>query len=161
MGLWEGQVHDIKVYNDSTLLLATDNGLAVMDEHNYTIRRTFEERIPVGLLSTRRLMALYKDRQGSLWFGTFNEGALFYNSAQYLFRYHSLTANVNQPVRVNGKLIEAQGKLWIGHNSGICTLSLTDGKVENILLPMGKNSKETMKYTICSGTAKMRCFSMC
>lgn len=141
MGLWEGQVHDIKVYNDSTLLLATDNGLAVMDEHNYTIRRTFEERIPVGLLSTRRLMALYKDRQGSLWFGTFNEGALFYNSAQYLFRYHSLTANVNQPVRVNGKLIEAQGKLWIGHNSGICTLSLTDGKVENILLPMGKNSK--------------------
>lgn len=140
MSVREGQVHDIKVYNDSTLLLATDNGLAVMDERTYTVCRTFEERIPVGLLANRRLMSLYKDRQGSLWFGTFNEGALFYNSGQYLFRYHPLTANVNHPVRVNGELIEAQGKLWIGHNSGICTLSFADAKVENIRLPMGKVS---------------------
>lgn len=138
MKLWEGQVHDIKVYNDSTLLLATDNGLAVMDERSCVLRHSFEERIPAGLLANRRLMSLYKDKQGSLWLGTFNEGALFYNSRQYLFRYHPLTTNVNQPVRVNGKLIEAQGKLWIGHNSGICSLNLADGKVENISLPIGK-----------------------
>ena len=138
MSLWKGQVHDIKVYNDSLLLLATDNGLAVMNEHTHVISRTFEECIPSGLLVNRRLMSLYKDKQGSLWLGTFNEGALFYNARQYLFRYHPLTLNINQPIRVTGKLIEAQGKLWIGHNRGICTLNLANGKVEEVRLPIGK-----------------------
>ena len=93
MSVWKGQVHDIKVYNDSLLLLATDNGLAVMNEHTHVISRTFEECIPSGLLANRRLMSLYKDKQGSLWLGTFNEGALFYNARQYLFRYHRQTVS--------------------------------------------------------------------
>ena len=46
--------------------------------------------------------------------------------------------NINQPIRVTGKLIEAQGKLWIGHNRGICTLNLANGKVEEVRLPIGK-----------------------
>lgn len=134
--VWKGQVHDIKVYNDSTLLLATDNGLLAMNERTHTVHRLLEKRMPTGLLASRRLMSLYKDKQGSLWIGTFNEGALFYNSRQYMFRHYSLTSDIYHPVRVNGHLVEAQNKLWIGHNSGISSLNPTDGEARNIPLPM-------------------------
>lgn len=56
-------------------------------------------------------MSLYKDKQGSLWLGTFNEGALFYNARQYLFRYHPLTLNINQPIRVTRKTDRGAGEI--------------------------------------------------
>ena len=110
MSVWKGQVHDIKVYNDSLLLLATDNGLAVMNEHTHVISRTFEECIPSGLLANRRLMSLYKDKQGSLWLGTFNEGALFYTISIPLspadFEYKSADTGDRKTNRGAGEIMD-------------------------------------------------------
>lgn len=131
---WKGQIHDMLVYNDSILLFATDNGLWAMNERTHAIRRQLGEWQPSGLFGSCRLMSLYEDRQGGLWAGTFNEGVLFYHPRQYLFRYHPLTTDPFHSVRVNGQLIEGEGKLWIGHNEGICTLDLKDGHVNEIRL---------------------------
>lgn len=134
VGIKQVQVHDLLEYNDSTLLLATDNGLYALNVHSMTLRRSFSvspvfNLFPSELAKVNRQMCLFRDRQGSLWIGTFNEGAMLFNSRHAKFRSYLLRSeNRKEPLRVVGKLVEYKKQIWVGCNTGIFTIDIVSGR---------------------------------
>lgn len=128
-GFKQAQVHDLLEYNDSTLLLATDNGLYALDVSQTFSVYPVSGLFPAELAKVNRQMCLFKDRQESLWVGTFNEGAMLFNSKHTKFRSYLLSsANRNEPLRVVGKLVEYKKQIWVGCNTGIFVIDLVSGR---------------------------------
>lgn len=126
VSLENNYIHDIIECNDSTLLLATDHGLVAYDTRYSSFYRKTDWSVSIN----DRLMAIYKDNQGALWMGTFNKGVFYYHPKLFTFIYHSLTSSVKPKVEVQvvGSLVEAQGKLWIGHSKGMISMELEHGE---------------------------------
>ncbi|NDW08213.1 two-component regulator propeller domain-containing protein [Dysgonomonas sp. 520] len=138
------QIHDILEYNDSILILGTDNGLLGIDPQTHTYRRNISSMLQTNLLLHNRIMSLYKDNQGALWVGTFNKGMKYCNPNRYYFNFYDLDADKNQPAGVVGNLVEENGTLWIGHERGICLKDMKTGKLSHFDLESklaGQNTK--------------------
>lgn len=137
-------VHEIIEYNDSTLLLATDRGLVAYD----IPQSRFYTNINRHLSVNDRMMTIYKDDQNALWMGTFSQGALYYHPKLFTFTHYNLTTSTEHTtdIQVIGSLAESQGKLWVGHNKGMLTMSLApDRRLEEVNLsnnrPKGQDTE--------------------
>lgn len=139
-GYKQAQVHDLLEYNDSTLLLATDNGLYALNISSMNARRSYSvtpisNLFPAELSKVNRQMCLFKDRQESLWVGTFNEGAMLFNSRHAKFKSYLLHSETRkEPLRVVGKLVEYKKQIWVGCNTGIFRIDLSTGKWHRVNL---------------------------
>ncbi|WP_291582633.1 two-component regulator propeller domain-containing protein [Bacteroides sp.] len=129
IGFKQAQVHDLLEYNDSTLLLATDNGLYALDMSDFLKVHPVSDIFPTELTKVNRQMCLFKDRQESLWIGTFNEGAMLFNSQYTKFRSYLFHSDIRrEPLRVVGKLVEYRQQIWVGCNTGIFVIDLISGQ---------------------------------
>lgn len=139
-GYKQAQVHDLLEYNDSTLLLATDNGLYALNISSMNAHRSYSvtpvsNLFPVELAKVNRQMCLFKDRQESLWVGTFNEGAMLFNDRHAKFKSYLLHSETRkEPLRVVGKLVEYKKQIWVGCNTGIFRIDLATGKWHRVNL---------------------------
>ncbi|WP_455585130.1 two-component regulator propeller domain-containing protein [Bacteroides sp.] len=136
-GYKQAQIHDLFEYNDSTFLLATDNGLYALNTHHPFSVRVPLDAFPYELVKVNRQMTLFKDRQGSLWVGTFNEGAMQFNSSNINFRSYKLAAgdgNAKIPLRVVGRLVEYKEQIWVGCNTGIFSINQQTGVLHRMNL---------------------------
>lgn len=122
ISLEDNYIHDIIEYNDSTLLFATDKGTVLFNKNQYLLYQ--EPNFQV----TDRLMAVYKDLQGSVWLGTFSQGVVFYHPKLHIFTHYELDelSPGSSGTQVVGSLAESQGYLWIGHSKGLGRMNLAD-----------------------------------
>lgn len=136
-GYKQAQIHDLLEYNDSTFLLATDNGLYALSTcYSFSVHTPLEI-FPYELVKVNRQMTLFKDRQGSLWVGTFNEGVMQFNSSNINFRSYKLIGedgNTKIPLRVVGRLTEYRKQIWVGCNTGIFSIDLQTGVLRRMNL---------------------------
>ena len=80
-------------------------------------------------------MCLFKDRQESLWIGTFNEGAMLFNSKYTKFKSYLFHSEIRkEPLRVVGKLVEYKQQIWVGCNTGIFVIDLISGQWHRVNL---------------------------
>lgn len=129
------QVHDLHEYNDSTLLLATDNGLYALRTGHHTALYVPTDLLPTDLLQMSRQMALFQDAQQSWWIGTFNEGVLHFNPQGEQFRFYRLEVEEEaqqMPLRVVGRMMEHDQKVWVVSNKGIGYIDLRTGRTHSI-----------------------------
>lgn len=139
-GSKQAQVHDLLEYNDSTLLLATDNGLYALNMSSMNAHRSYSvtpvsNLFPDELSKVNRQMCLFKDRQESLWVGTFNEGAMLFNSRHAKFKSYLLHSETRkEPLRVVGRLVEYKKQIWVGCNTGIFRIDLATDKWHRVNL---------------------------
>lgn len=126
------QIHDLKAYGTSKILLSTDNGLWVYDKKNKNITRNIENWIFSKDFTNNRLMSLYEDNQGGLWAGTYDEGVLYYHPNLSLFKLHEIKSEEKQNLRINGQLIHYNNKLYVATNDGIHSFIIKEGHIEKI-----------------------------
>lgn len=134
IGYENDQIHDIIEYNDSIILLGTDNGLLAVNSITNSYYKNISDILPVNRLHGSRIMSLNKDKQGALWVGTFNKGVRYCNPDRYYFNY--LQSGVRKmPGNIIGNLIESDGSLLIGHEQGISVMDMKTGDVSVIDFP--------------------------
>jgi len=141
------QIHDILEYNDSILVLGTDNGLMAINPDTYTYCKDITNILQTDLLLHNRVMSLFKDNQGALWVGTFNKGIKYCNPNRYYFNYYDLEADKNLPAGIVGNLVEENGSLWIGHEQGISSMDMKTGYFRHIDL-QSKLSSQNKKFEL-------------
>lgn len=109
-------IQDIIEHNPGELLIASDNGIAVFNISEGRILAKDESGLRIAKNSNKFVYSLFKDKEESLWLGTYYDGTEFYSSYQNNFDYYSCTPN---ELSKAGKVINAlcedtNGNFWIG-----------------------------------------------
>lgn len=135
---WSGnnQVHAVIKLNRDSLLLAADAGVMVFNTRD-SIVTCYSEHNPRGDLrepdAQGRIMSIFRDRDGSLWIGTFEDGISFYNPRLYSIGLIRLRDDgTDNPVRVISDLVEVNRKLIVGYRRGISIVDLSDGRISDL-----------------------------
>lgn len=100
----------ILVTRDYTVWLGTDAGLCQYNPQNDTFV-IYDERITGGLLSRTPIKALYEDRDGDIWIGTWQKG---------LYRYNTKTKKIYSYPKFNSRnsahviFEDSHRTIWVG-----------------------------------------------
>jgi signal transduction histidine kinase/ligand-binding sensor domain-containing protein/DNA-binding response OmpR family regulator len=124
-------IHDITPYNDSTLLLATDAGVLVVDSKSGKLCDNLINEYHLDAFNGKRIMSVYKDSKNDLWIGTFTEGVKFCSKQLHLFNYYDLFS-INQNSKIVGNFVEFNKNLIFGFFGGLGLFSLDSKSYKNI-----------------------------
>lgn len=135
---WSGnnQVHAAIRLNRDSLLLAADAGVMLFNTRDSVVSYYFDRAGGAGRpepATQGRIMSTYRDREGSLWIGTFEDGVSFYNprlSSIGLIRLNE--AGTDRPVRVISEIAEVDGRLIVGSRRGLSLIDLADRRISQI-----------------------------
>lgn len=124
-------------WDERYLLLGTFNGLALLDKHSLAIVPVSSHLGEKGGLSHYSVYHLFKDKQQTLWVGTYSGGINYHN--RYNNRFEWITAkNFSGVFRKGGE--DREGKLWFATEGGglLCYDPRTGGQ-KNYLLKSGNS----------------------
>lgn len=136
-------VHSLLLYDSSTLLVGSDNGLHQLDmETGRSELITFSAN-QADKLSDRFIYPIFRDREGGLWIGTYFGGVNYLPPAkgdlkgfQYAEKSNSVSGNI-----ISRFCEDQQGNIWIGSDDGgLSFLDVASGQFTNYLPAPGRNS---------------------
>ena len=132
--------HHIRVaidWDHRYLLLGTFNGLALLDKHTLAIVPVPSNLGKKGGLSHYSVYHLFKDKQQTLWVGTYSGGINYHN--RYNNRFEWITAKQFSGVfRKGGE--DRNGKLWFAtEGGGLLYYDPQTGEQKNYLLKSGNS----------------------
>lgn len=117
--LSHNNVRQIEQVDAHTFVVGTFGGVSLLDTRtDRFLHYRFEEQRLVP--NVRSVYSMMRDRQGTLWIGTFNEGLQCYNPEYDIYRYY-------YPSRIPGRLLspivssvaeDGRGRLWFGTEGG-------------------------------------------
>ena len=108
----------------------------------------------IGGLSHKSIFSLFKDKQGTIWVGTYYGGVNYFNSKKDIFKYYTYKDNsqynLNFPI-VGNFLEDPDGYIWIcSDGGGINKLDRKTGKftfyTENIKNTILHNNVKSIVY---------------
>lgn len=126
-------VNDILVDSKGRTWLATNNGLAVRQKGEKQFRLFDSVLGNQHVLPDHIFYALFEDREGSLWIGTYSHGVIQWNQEQDIWNhYHSRSGEGKQ---LSNDLVSdiqqsPQGGIWIGTYGGLNRLNQRDGSIK-------------------------------
>lgn len=119
-------------WDSDHLLLGTFNGLALLDKNDLSIVPVQTNPGAKGGLSHYSVYHLFKDRQGTLWVGTYS-GGINYHS-RYNNRFEYITSKIWSGVIRKGEE-DKDGNLWFAtEGGGILFYNPVKGEQKNYLL---------------------------
>lgn len=94
----------------------------------------------IGSLSHSSVFSLYRDRQNTIWVGTYYGGVNYFNPERDVFKYYAHNENgVNFPI-VGPMQQDAAGKLWIcTDGGGINVMDMDTGRFDYYTADDGKS----------------------
>lgn len=98
----------------------TFDGLQVYNPYTDTYSAYFPDYRP-GSLGHKSVFSLYKDRQGTLWIGTYYGGVNYFNQEKDIFKYYSYDKSNNYCLNfpLVGPMVEDKNHdLWIATDGG-------------------------------------------
>lgn len=124
-------------WDENKLLLGTFNGLALLDKETLNISPVLSNLGERGGLSHYSVYHLFKDRQQTLWVGTYSGGINYYN--RYNNRFELITPKVfSGVIRKGGE--DKNGGLWFAtEGGGILFYDPKTGIQKNYLLKSGNS----------------------
>lgn len=144
-------VRDIIHHKDSEFWFATESGIITVDfgnkQHNYITKKKNNDLA----LSDNAVYTLLKDKEGSIWAGTFFGGVNYYSKSNSFFKKYfpneNETSITGYAVR---EIVEDQnGKLWIGTEDH--GLSQFDPQKNNFKNYLPSNQPHTIAYSNIHG----------
>ncbi|MGD2088277.1 MAG: two-component regulator propeller domain-containing protein [Candidatus Aminicenantes bacterium] len=122
-GLPQNSVKSITQTADGYLWLATEEGLVRYDGKKFSVFG----KSNIAQLSVNMIIALYADREGNLWFGTYGAGIFCLKEGKFS-KYPDKNDKGLSQSRVQCINEDSEGNVWIGtDNRGLYCLK--DGKV--------------------------------
>ncbi|WP_442587722.1 two-component regulator propeller domain-containing protein [Pedobacter sp. AW31-3R] len=146
-------VHTIAAPSKTELWLGTETGLCILNTQHFKTQLITKAYNNPYSITDNIVSAIYKDREGGTWLGTYFGGINYTSgSFNYFHKYdpaagkHSIGGNlVHEICRDN------LGNLWIGtEDSGLNKMELSTGKITNYL-PTGE--KGSISYHNIHGLA--------
>src|SRR5699024_10219058 len=109
-------VRDILHYKDSEYWFATESGIITIDFNNEKATYITKEKNNNLALSDNAVYALWKDKEESIWAGTFFGGVNYYSKSNAFFEKYFPTDQDNSLTGYAVREIteDQNGKLWIG-----------------------------------------------
>ena len=125
-------VRSLCLDEDGVLWAGTKNGLYVMRDGRF--EEFHHDYYDIGSITHDSVHDIFRDRQGTMWLGTYYGGVCYCTSRPSLFK--SIIARPGDSY-LNGQIIsdiveDPDGSLWIGTNSGGLNHLLADGRFEHI-----------------------------
>ncbi|MBO7069700.1 MAG: helix-turn-helix domain-containing protein, partial [Bacteroidales bacterium] len=125
-------VRSLCLDEDGVLWVGTKNGLNVMRDGKFEVFH--HDFYDTGSITHDSVHDIFRDRQGTMWLGTYYGGVCYCTSRPSLFM--SIIARPGDS-HLNGQIIsdiveDSDGSLWIGTNSGGLNHLLADGNFEHI-----------------------------
>lgn len=117
----------VKSYDRHNLLVATQDGLYIVNEREGEVYHYYEDDLNPYGLSDNNIFTIYKDGEGGVWLGSMFGGVDYLPKRAYTFRKY---VPVNSQGSIEGKRIremceDSNGNIWIG----------TEDKGVNIFYP--------------------------
>lgn len=116
----------VNVQNSAMLLAGTDNGIQTLDLESGNVSEFVLQDGRINL-KDYRIIAMFRDGNGNLWAGAYQQGLLMIPAQRNNFRYigrKSPTFNIIGNSIVSSMLRHSDGRMYIATNSdGIYTLS--------------------------------------
>lgn len=117
----------VKCYDRRHILVATQDGLYIVNERDGAVYHYCEDDLNPYGLSDNNVFTIYEDREGGIWFGSLFGGVDYLPKRAYTFRKYF---PVNSAGSIKGKRIremceDSNGNIWIG----------TEDKGVNIFYP--------------------------
>lgn len=114
------QIREFIEDNRQNIWFGTFDGLQVYNPYTDTYSAYFPDYRP-GSLRHKSVFSLYKDRQGTLWIGTYYGGVNYFNQEEDIFKYYSYDKSndycLNFPLV--GQMVEDKNhNLWIATDGG-------------------------------------------
>ena len=127
-----GIVKSLCLDNDGALWIGTKNGLNIIKDGALSIYH-YNYDTP-GSITHDSICDIFRDRQGTMWLGTYFGGTCYYTPYSYQFKdIVSRPGNGNLTGNVISDIVEDEdGTLWIGSNSGGLNHLRSDGTFEHI-----------------------------
>jgi ligand-binding sensor domain-containing protein/serine phosphatase RsbU (regulator of sigma subunit) len=120
--------------DDGFLWISTIDGLVRFDGYQFTTyKNNFNDSLS---LSDNTLSTIYKDKKGSFWVGTYNEGVnCFDPRTGRSKRYDAKASNPNHLSngRVWAVCEDGHGSIWVGTDHGLNLLDPATGKVTRFM----------------------------
>jgi len=129
-GLPNMQIWDICNTSDSTVLLATNKGIAELTFNGPLKARVTNvfSQSKNGLISNK-IRNLLKDEAGNIWIGTALSGIQKYNVKKKKFEYdYILNSNLPRNVKLISAIKEINNELYIGTVDGLLNYEIKTGK---------------------------------
>lgn len=102
-------IRDICEDNEGYLWIGTTKGLDRLTVETTTFKHYDPDEYGFQRLSNRSVWALYKDKQGTIWVGTYHGGVNYFNPEVNFYTYHDLQKGnfINQPFPIISDIVEA------------------------------------------------------
>lgn len=129
-------VHTILPVSKEELWLGSEDGIHILNRRNNSIRVVSKEIYNPYSISDNVISALYKDKEGGIWVGTYFGGINHYSQQFSAFKKH--LPNVGSK-SISGNLVheivkDKNGYLWIGtEDAGLNRLNPANGEIKRIL----------------------------
>lgn len=137
-------IHSIIEYDPQRLLVGSDDGLLLFDTYSHDCEWITENKATDTALSDRFVYPLLKDKEGSLWVGTYYGGLNYHSPFSCMFDGFSNDPYDEDSVKgkVFGKFCEdSDHNIWIASDDGgLNCYDVKTGKFTNYRNIPGKNS---------------------
>lgn len=114
-----------------------DNGISVIDIDTFKVKQHIrhDKSLP-GTINLNNIGALYRDKDGLIWVGTWGSGLNLFDpqlDSIRTIRHSHDKANTILPAKIRAITETDNNEIWLGYNqAGISRISLSDGKIETI-----------------------------
>lgn len=118
--------------NDGNIWIGTSMGLNLLNLTTNSIRYVgLYDKKQTGI-SNLSVWIIMKDKQGTMWFGTYYGGLDYYNPVSKSFAYNDLGFNAGNGYSIISKIIQdKRGKLWLGtEGKGLVSYCLQTSEYE-------------------------------
>lgn len=128
------QIHSFIAQNDNVFLIGTETGIYIYNIEAGTVEHAEKELNNPYSLSDNAVHSFYKDREGSIWVGTFFGGINFFSDQYNNFKKYIPNAGKNS---ISGNLVheickDKYGNMWVGtEDEGLNKIDAITGKVTN------------------------------
>lgn len=139
-------VRQLLDYNDSTMLIGTFNGLALLNKNSLQATSIHQQIGEKGALSHYSVLSLYKDREDNLWVGTYSGGVNYDSKYNYKIQYipcRQFTGLVGPGTE------DRQGNLWFA-TEGCGLLCYNPHTQQQQLYPIFKENRDYFRNIIKS-----------
>lgn len=129
-------VHVIFHQNDDTYWLGTENGLYIFDKKNNRTTVVQKQYSNPYSITDNIISAIYKDREGGTWIGTYFGGVNYYPGQYNNFKKYFPEPGVNS---LSGNIVheitkDQFGNLWVGtEDAGLNKIDLKTGIVKHFM----------------------------